>query len=276
MNGNTLSSILAWMLFLLALMNETLLAAAPYKEIAVKNGGTISGVVRLEGVAPKLTQFEVPKDNDWCGRKKSLPRLVLGKNNGVRNTVVYLDGIQQGARLESKAKILFEQKRCEYVPHVLVLPAGSALEIVNSDAVLHNVHAFDANAKTIFNIAQPVKGLRFAVKPEQFKAGAIYEATCDAGHPWMSAFIVTADHPYYAVTDAAGSFELKDIPPGTYKIKMWHEGVHTVRVDLEDGKPKLFTFEKPYEQVQEVTVGMNGNATVDFSLRLRMQSVTQR
>jgi hypothetical protein len=276
MHAITLSAISALMLVLLAFTNETLLAAGPYKEIAVKDGGRISGVVKLEGVAPKLTQFEVPKDNDWCGRKKTLPRLVLGKNNGVRNTVVYLEGIQQGARLESKAKILFEQKRCEYVPHVLVLPAGSALEIVNSDAVLHNVHAFDPNAKTVFNIAQPVKGLRFAVKPEQFNAGAIYEATCDAGHPWMSAFIVAADHPYYAVTDAVGKFELKDVPAGTYKIKMWHEGVHTIRVDFESGKPKLFTFEKPYEQAQEVTVGVNGNATVDFSLRLRVQSVTQR
>jgi plastocyanin len=263
-------------LLALALFAAKSPAATPYKSITVKDGGTISGVVKLEGVAPKLETFDVQKDNDWCGKKKSLPRLVLGKNNGVRNTVISLEGIQQGVRFESKAKAILEQKRCEYQPHVVLLPSGANLEIVNNDAVLHNVHAFDAQAKTMFNIAQPVKGLRFPVKSSQFKAGEIYETTCDAGHPWMSAYVVVAEHPYYAVTDAEGKFELRNVPPGTYKLKMWHEGVNTTRVEMENGKPKLYTFEKPYEEIQEVTVSASGSVSVDFKLALSSNSLTQR
>jgi len=255
--------------FVLILFVTRVDASTPYKSVVVKDGGTISGVVRLSGSAPKLVQFNVPKDNDWCGRKKSLPRLVVGKDGGVKNTVVFLDGIAEGEGLKRATKVTFEQKGCDYIPHVLVIPFGSSLEIVNSDAVLHNVHAFDAHAKTVFNIAQPIKGARFPVKPSVFKAGEIYEATCDAGHPWMSAFVVVAEHPYYTVTDADGKFELKNVPPGTYKIKMWHEGVNTTRVDMENGKPKLYTFEKPYEQTREVTIVANQHVRMDFAFTIQ-------
>jgi hypothetical protein len=152
------------------------------------------------------------------------------------------------------------------------------MEIVNSDATLHNVHTFmpGQEERTLFNIAQPVKGFKYPVKSQQFQTPGMYPATCDAGHPWMSAYIVVAGHPYYAVTDADGRFTLTNVPPGTYRLKMWHEGVAVTRTAMERGKAKAYTFEAPYEEVQEVTVGPSGNVMVDFSLVLREGAVTER
>jgi hypothetical protein len=47
---------------------------------------------------------------------------------------------------------------------------------------------------------------------------------CNGGHVWMNAEVFVIDHPYYAVTDASGRFELTDVPPGIYVIEAWHEG----------------------------------------------------
>ncbi len=56
----------------------------------------------------------------------------------------------------------------------------------------------------------------------------MYSNKCDAGHTWMSAYIWVSKHPYYAVTDKSGKFEIADVPPGTYKLKAWHEALGTV------------------------------------------------
>ncbi|MBX2989697.1 MAG: hypothetical protein KF749_00865 [Bacteroidetes bacterium] len=251
-----------------------LLAAQPYKAIVVKEGGTISGVVRLQGSLPKL-DFDITKDNDWCGTKKKSPRLVVGKNNGVANAVISLVGIAEGKKHLYGGKYILDQRKCEYVPHVLLLPMGSPLEIVNSDAVLHNVHTYEGSGRTIFNIAQPIKGVRFPVKASQFAMPGAYHATCDAGHPWMSAYVIATEHPYYVLSNPVGKFELRDVPPGTYKLKMWHEGVNVTRTELDGKKAKVYYYEPPYEKIREVVVQRNGNISVDFMLELRPAAIVK-
>ncbi len=256
--------------FLLILAGILGVGVAPsqqYKVVEVKGGGTITGVVRLQSETPQRLQLEITKDKDWCGKKKFSPRLILGKENGVRNAVISLENITQGKKSASSTKYILDQRKCEYDPHVLLKPLGSDMEIVNSDAILHTVHAYEADQRTVFNIAQPVKGSRFPVK--YFKTPGIYSATCDAGHPWMSAYIIVTDHPYYALSAANGRYTIDNIPSGTYKIKMWHEGVAVTRTEMEAGKPKAYYYEPPYEEILDVTVPENGNVVVDFKLMLR-------
>jgi len=248
-----------------------LLAQSSYKEIQVKDGGTIRGIVRLVGDASKAGTMEITKDDKICGRRKPSPRLTVGKNKGVQNAVVCLEEISQGKKTPGKEKFVLDQRKCEYVPHVMILPAGAQMEIVNSDPILHNVHAYDltSESRTAFNIAQPIKGQRTPIKTTQLKAPGLMLETCDAGHPWMSAYVIVADHPYYAVTDANGKFVLSDVPPGSYKLKMWHEGVVAVRTELEHEKPKKYYFEEPYEITKEVAVPPKGDVAVDFDLAPR-------
>jgi hypothetical protein len=150
----------------------------------------------------------------------------------------------------------------------MTLPAGSELEIVNNDPILHNVHARQATAdgmQTVFNIAQPVRGQRTKVDAALDKPG-IVALTCEAGHPWMTAYIVVANHPYVATSGDNGQFVIDDVPAGTYPIKMWHEGARLSRVIPS---MQIFEYEDPYEVTEQVAVPANGEAVVNFSFELR-------
>lgn len=262
------AAVVAAMLFVIS---SPVMTSSPYRVIDVGEKGTIAGRVRLNGTVPKLPAFEVPKDNDWCGTRKISPRLVVGPQGGVGNAVISLQGITQGKAFSGRKSYVLDQRKCEYVPHVLILPLGSNLDIVNSDAVLHNVHAYapGKEPRTVFNIAQPVTGVRFPVKADRLAMPGIYSATCDAGHPWMSAFVVVAEHPYYTVTGDDGRFELKDIPPGTYTLKLWREGVAVTKIQRRNAEITAYIYEEPYEMEQTVTVASGKTTNIDFELSLR-------
>jgi hypothetical protein len=169
-------------------------AGPTYKETDVKDGGAVRGIVRFVGDASKAPHMEITKDPDYCGRIKTCPPLRLGAKQGVQNALVSLEGIDRGKKFAANSTPVLTQRHCNYEPHVVILPMGRQLEIVNSDPILHNVHAYDphAQSKTIFNIAQPIKGQRTPVKLSQMLTPGIVSAICDAGHPWMSSYIMVA------------------------------------------------------------------------------------
>jgi hypothetical protein len=82
----------------------------------------------------------------------------------------------------------------------------------------------------------------------------------------MNAFVYVANHPYVALTNENGDFEIKDVPPGTYTIKMWHEGVTLKKIYKN---LQLYEYEEPYEMTQQVTVAANGEVSVNFDMELR-------
>jgi plastocyanin len=197
-----------------------------------------------------------------------LTRLTVGKNNGVKQAFVYLDGVPTPEDLRPRASVTVDQSRCEYGPHVRAVTAGTQLDIVNSDPILHNVHArqvTDRGVETLFNIAQPIRGQRTSVEPRLTRPGVV-RLTCEAGHPWMTAYILVASHPYVSVTNDDGEFVIADVPAGTYPIQMWHEGVRLKRVLTS---LQLFEYEDQYEMVQQVVVPPGGEAVVSFEFGLR-------
>ncbi len=241
-----------------------------YREITVDHGGTIRGKVRLVGSPPALAAMPIEKDGPVCGSRKPSPRLKVGSANGVGETLIYLDGIAAGKKFASSNTTL-EQRGCEYLPHLMILPEGAPLMIVNDDPILHNVHTYVGvgTERTVFNIAQPLRGHQMTVKSSLFSGPGIYSTICDAGHPWMSATIVVAANPYYVVTDADGNYSLENVPPGTYRVRMWHEGIKVEKTIMEGGKPKAYQFEAPYESEKEVVVQSGGSVAADFDLVLK-------
>ena len=241
--------------------------AATYREIQVANGGRVRGMVRLAGAAPKATVMPAIKDEAVCGKEQHSPRLVVGKSGGVANTLVWLEEVPAGKPWPNGQKWLVDQKGCRYDPHVAVVPVGANLEIVNSDPLLHNVHARTHEApRTVFNISLPLPGQRTPVDGKRLDKPGLLTLSCEAGHPWMSGYLMVAAHPYYAVTAEDGSFELTGVPPGTYTLRMWHEGV---KVASYAESLQRYTFEEPYEASKSVTVSSGGDARADFTLTLR-------
>jgi len=250
---------------------QTAVGETPRVETSHADRGRIRGIVSLRGTAPASRSEPITKDQSVCGSAAPVTRLTLGHDNAVRGAFVYLDGISAAEHARPRLSTQVEQKGCEYGPHVMTLTAGSDLEIVNNDPVLHNVHARQATAdglQTVFNIAQPVRGQRTKVDAPLDKPG-IVALTCEAGHPWMTAYILVANHPFVATSDDRGEFVIDDVPPGTYPIKMWHEGVQLSRVIPS---LQIFEYEEPYEANEQVVVPAHGEVVVNFSFQLRSKA----
>ena len=206
---------------------------------AGENGGSIAGKVIYKGTW-KPSAIAVSRDQEVCGKEKMDPSLVISSQGGVQNAVVYIKGIQNGKKLEPQ-KVTLDQKGCEYRPHVLAFPAGSTVEILNPDGILHNVHS-QSTANSPFNLAQPKFKPTMEVKIEKPE---IIQVKCDV-HPWMSGWFFVAENSYYSVTDNNGGFSLADVPPGKYVVQLWHEKLGT--------------------QTQEVQIEPNGKSEVNFEL----------
>ncbi|HET6372741.1 MAG TPA: carboxypeptidase regulatory-like domain-containing protein [Candidatus Polarisedimenticolia bacterium] len=218
-------------------------AAGGYVAGPVTDGGSVSGKVTFAGTPPSPEKVEVSKDTSVCGTTKVLEGVEVGPGGGLANTVVWIDGITKGKDWGSVAPAVVDQKECHYVPYVQIMRVGDSIDVVNSDSVLHNIHAYHNETETLFNIAQPIKGQKTPKKIE--KPGPVH-FKCDV-HSWMSAWAFVASHPYVALTNADGSFSFTEVPAGAYKIKVWH--------------PKLG------EKTADATVSAGGTATADFVMQ---------
>jgi plastocyanin len=189
-----------------------------YEVMDVKNGGTITGEVKFTGTPPTPEKITVTKDQEVCGKTEKVDEsLLVGSNGELQNVVVSITDITKGKKMDETAATL-DQKDCRYAPHIVLLPAGAVLKILNSDGILHNIHT-SSTKNPPFNRAQP----KFKKEiDEKFISPETVKLACDV-HGWMSGWLIVEDHPYYAVTDANGSFKITDVPPGNYELKFWQE-----------------------------------------------------
>ena len=126
--------------------------------------------------------------------------------------------------------MVFDQNACHYLPHVFGVQVGQPIEIVNSDATLHNIHA-TPKTNSEFNTAQPIKGMKTTHMFTAKEADVVVPFKCDV-HGWMNAFAGVLDHPYFAVTKPDGSFSIPNLPPGSYTLAAWHERLGTQTMPL--------------------------------------------
>lgn len=249
------------MLRLLAALVVTAALAVPaaaYEIVTVADGGVLTGLVTFTGAPPRLEPLAVNKNRDVCGDHKESEALVLGAERGVRGSVILLEGVARGKK--PGAEVVLDNHRCVFVSHVTAVMAGERARVKNSDAILHNTHGF-LGKPTVFNLALPNRDQMIDITKRLTKPGLV-RVVCDA-HPHMSAWMIVHDSPYYAVTDERGAFRIDAIPPGTYKVTMWHEGFRPKGLD-KDGRP---IFDEPRTITKDITIAPRATATVDFELK---------
>jgi hypothetical protein len=199
----------------------------------------------LDGaIAPDA--YQVTKDQAVCG--KTAPGVVntSGKSGGFGNTVVWIADVKTGKPLPIDKREELSSERCLLEPRVQAAVVGTTFNVFNDDKLLHRLVFLDMDTHDtltvmpFFNVGQVVATERLA------KKSGIVEVRC-VQHPWTRGYIVVFDHPYFDVTDADGRFKIDSLPPGTYRVMAWHEGMS-----------------KPF--AQQVQVWPGGEAKLDLKI----------
>lgn len=206
--------------------------ALSYDVAKVENGGKIEGKVTYNGSVP--TKKIIPtKDKEVCGGPRDEPQILVGTDKGVEDAVVYLKEVAKGKDWGKPDKNpVLDQEKCKFRPTVQVIRPG-AIDILNSDPVLHNTHGFYGK-RTAFNLGLSNKGDK--VTKELARPGLV-RVECDA-HGWMLAWVHVADSPYYALTKKDGSFSITDVPPGEYTLVATQDyaGDTEIKVSVKAGE----------------------------------------
>jgi len=188
----------------------------------------LAGTVLVTGALPKPKKLDVVIDQFACGTEKDAGDLVLSPRKELANAVVWIENAPDNAGAPQDKKVEIDQKACVFIPRVVIVPAKGTVFFLNSDKLLHNIHT-TPKINVEVNRTQP----KNRSIPVTFDKPEIVRIACDL-HPWMTAWVVVAAHPYYAVTGADGQFAF-DVPPGQYKLKVWHERLGTVETSATVG-----------------------------------------
>lgn len=208
-------------------------AAAPKAatiSVDASTAGTISGVVTLKGQPAKMKPLDMTAD-PGCPTGPQPAEVVVANAGKLANVFVYVkEGLPPGNFAVPAEPVVLDQKGCRYNPHILGIMAGQPLKITNTDTADHNIHDMPSN-NPAFNESQMPTDQPITKKFPN--AEMMIPVQCNQ-HPWMRAFINVMSHPYYAVSAADGSFEIRSLPPGEYTIAAVHEkfGEQTMKVKV--------------------------------------------
>lgn len=224
--------------------------AMAYEEVAVTDGGTIKGKVTLAGKVPRPKGYNLTTlpDAIYCGRVSDgqgwrlLQPFRTGENGAFLQVIVFIESIEKGRPFTEFTPPRIEAKDCLFLPFVNIVRDEHNVVVVNKDPAMHDIQAYETShlgPRVLFNVPLPIserypkqaglsthvqkhfEGAPITQTVRMTKGREVFVMQCGF-HAYMESWALVARHPYYAITDGNGQFELRDVPPGTYTIKIWH------------------------------------------------------
>lgn len=186
----------------------------------VTAAAAVRGLVRFSGPPPVRQPVVLPSG---CAEQHKTPPLdnrVLVKGDRLQNALIYVaSGLPAWTERPPAAEVVIDQFGCLYRPRLVATRVGQPVVILNSDPLVHNVHG-EGQGDSAFNDIMPTAGTRLIKTFNQPEIAVHFK--CDI-HPWMSAYVGVFAHPYFAISDENGEFQLRNLAPGEYSLQAWHE-----------------------------------------------------
>lgn len=226
-------------------------SARPVRRVDTATAGSVAGKVTLTGVAPTVEIMRVAVDQTCIaamGTEAKSDAMLVGMDGAIQNAFVYItDTLSDYTFDVPTAPVVLDQVGCRYAPRIFGVRVGQPVEMVNSDATLHNVHAMPM-VNQEFNRGMPQQHSRMTqvfTAPEQ-----MVRFKCDL-HAWMNAYGGVMSHPFFAVTGADGTFSLTGIPPGKYELAVWHEKLGSSTQQIEIGNSQAVSLNFTLDAVKK-------------------------
>jgi plastocyanin len=214
--------------------------AAAATPIDPATAASVSGIVKLDGEAPKAAKIDMSQDPACKGTNTA--ENVVASGGHLANVFVYVKEGLGNRTFDVPNPIVLDQSGCKYHPHVLGVMANQTIKITNSDPTTHNIHPTPKDNRE-WNESQPPQA---APLVKTFAREEIMLPVKCNQHPWMRMFVNVTKSPFYSVTGPDGKFEIKGLPPGDYTLAFVHEkyGEQTMKVTLaaKDSKTVDATF----------------------------------
>lgn len=231
-----------------------LASTAPYSVALPAEGAgvVLEGIVRVasaDSAAVRDSVVAVNRDQAICGDSATVMELRPSAGQGaIANALVWIEGIGAGKPLPEIRRDKLTIQNCRFVPRIMAVPVGSTINVFSADRVEHDARFYREGAGEpvdhvrTFNAGSLVPSEKIASEPGIVEVRSRFQ-------PWARGYIAVFNHPYFAVTDSNGTFRIDGLPPGTYTVKVWHEGL-------------------PRAAEQRVTVSPTGTGRLDVAVPL--------